>query len=140
MKIYKPIEVLVIEDNPDDSELTIRAVRQGNPYAHIVHKTNGQEALQFISTAGQTDHFQLIMLDLGLPLMDGLAVLKKLRSMEATRTTPVVILTSSEKDSIINAAYKLGANSYVVKPTRFESYIDAVTSVTQYWSGVNSST
>jgi two-component system response regulator len=137
MKVYKPIEVLVIEDNPDDSELTVHAIKRGNPKAHVIHKWNGLEALEFVSSSAHPFSLHLIMLNLGLPKIDGIEVLEKLRSMELTKATPVVILTASEEISKIIAAYRHGANSYVIKPTRFETYIDTVSSITYYWSSVN---
>src|ERR1051325_8226780 len=102
MKDYSPIEVLVIEDNPDDSELTIHAVKRGNRNAQIIHKWNGEEAISFIKSKVSIAQLVLIMLNLRLPKIDGFEVLRRIRDIESTKTTPVVILTASEEAANIS--------------------------------------
>jgi two-component system, response regulator len=140
-KTYEKVNVLVVEDNPDDLELTIHAVKRGNKNANIIHLSNGEEVLDYlqkvIDQGNPSEDIKLIMLNLRLPRMDGLEVLKRIRENLITQFIPIVVLTSSEDESKINEAYKLGANSYVIKPTSFELYMDRVSSVTFYWSTVN---
>jgi two-component system response regulator len=133
------IDVLVADDNPDDSELTIQAVKRGNKNATIIHLRNGEEVLHYLRNAikQKSCNIRLIMLNLGMPKIDGFEVLRKLREIEETKFTPIVILTALEDESKISKAYKLGANSYVVKPTRYESYMEKVSSLAFYWSMVN---
>ena len=133
------VDILVVEDSPDDSELTIRAIKQGSKNVNVIHMWNGEDALDFIQSKSSigVGHLRLIILNLNLPRLDGSELLKKLRNLEITRTTPIVVLTSSEESKKINEAYRLGANSYVIKPTRFEEYIHKVSSVSYYWSVIN---
>lgn len=132
-------DVLVVEDNPDDSELTINAVKRGSRNANIIHCWNGREALQYLDLA--SDHLaepvRLILLDPGLPGMNGLDLLRKVRSDNHTRSIPVVILSASEEIDSISEAYRLGVNSYVIKPSRFEAYMEKVSSLASYWTMVN---
>jgi two-component system response regulator len=139
MRHYNPIDVLVVEDNPDDSELTMHAVKRGNKNAHIIHMWNGVEALDFLRSRISLGigRLRLIVLNLQMPKIDGFEVLAKIRTINITKTTPIVILTASEEASKIKEAYRLGANSYVIKPTRFEAYVDKVSSITHYWSVIN---
>ena len=138
------IDVLLVEDNPDDTELTTHALTEGNKGLHLLHLKDGVEALDFIfhkrsnngSQKVQND-LKLVLLDLKLPRLDGLEVLRKIREDERTRTLPVVILTSSREKRDIAEAYKLGVNSYVVKPVGFDSYVKTISSLAFYWSLVN---
>jgi two-component system, response regulator len=137
------IDVLLVEDNPDDTELTVHALREGHKGIHLLHLKDGVEALDFIfdkkTGVNQKGHngFRLILLDLKLPRLDGLEVLRKIRADERTRTLPVVILTSSREKRDIAEAYKLGVNSYVVKPVGFDNYVKTISSLAAYWSTVN---
>jgi two-component system response regulator len=137
------IEILLVEDNPDDTELTTHALTEGNRKIHLLHLKDGVEALNFIfgrrahENQKVRNNLRLILLDLKLPRMDGLEVLRKIREDERTRTLPVVILTSSrERKDIINA-YNLGVNSYVVKPVEYDNYIKTISNLAFYWSVVN---
>ena len=139
----KDVDVLVVEDSVDDSELTQYAMMQGNDNIQFLHFNDGVEALNFIFArrryAGhkiQTG-LKLIILDLGLPTMSGLDFLKIIREDNATKMLPVVILTSSTDQHDMTAAYELGANSYVVKPNGFDSYVKKIGSLAFYWSRVN---
>jgi|SRR6478609_2764695 len=136
-------DVLLVEDNPDDTELTTHALIEGNKSLHLLHLKDGVEALNFIfSKKSYENHkvqneLKLVLLDLKLPKLDGLEVLRKIREDERTRTLPVVILTSSREKRDITEAYKLGVNSYVVKPVGFDNYVKTISSLAFYWSVVN---
>ena len=136
-------DVLLVEDNPDDTELTIHALTEGNQALHLLHLKDGVEALNFIFAKKTLDklknhnELKLVLLDLKLPKLDGLEVLRKIREDERTRTLPVVILTSSREKRDIAEAYKLGVNSYVVKPVGFDNYVKTLSSLAFYWSLVN---
>ena len=132
-----------MEDSLDDRELTEFAMRQANDGLQLLHFKDGVEALNFIFAqkkyAGQRiqSGLKLVLLDLGLPTMDGLEVLKKIRNEEETRMLPVVILTSSKEEQDVTFAYELGANSYVIKPNGFDGYVKKIGSLAFYWSKVN---
>ncbi|MES2395591.1 MAG: response regulator [Bacteroidota bacterium] len=137
------VDILLVEDNPDDAELTIHALNEGNKNLHLNHLRDGVEALNFIFAKKtykdqkvQND-LKLVLLDLKLPRMDGLEVLRKIREDERTKTLPVVILTSSREKRDILEAYKLGVNSYVVKPVGFDNYVKTISALALYWSIVN---
>jgi two-component system response regulator len=137
------IEILLVEDNPDDTELTTHALTEGSRKVHLLHLKDGVEALNFIFgkrlNGNQTakNNLRLVLLDLKLPRMDGLDVLRKIREDERTRTLPVVILTSSRERKDIISAYNLGVNSYVVKPVEYDNYIKTISNLAFYWSVVN---
>jgi len=140
------VEVLLVEDNPLDAELTIRTLKKRNMLNPIFTVADGAEAMDFIFCRGAyadrvcTGHLKLILLDLKLPKVNGFEVLKAVKSDERTRKIPVVILTSSREDPDIKVAYELGANSYVVKPVNFESLSECVSNLGLYWLMVNQST
>ena len=137
------IDVLLVEDNPDDTELTTHALTEGNKALHLLHLKDGVEALNFIFNKKSDENrkiqntLRLVLLDLKLPRLDGLEVLRKIREDERTRTLPVVILTSSREKRDIAEAYKLGVNSYVVKPVGFDSYVKTISALAVYWSLLN---
>jgi len=138
-----PLEVLLIEDNPHDAELAIRALKELNLADHLIHLIDGQEALDFLFGTGAyegRDVNQLpkvILLDLKLPKVNGIEVLRELRANEHMKCIPVVILTSSREERDISEAYHLGANSYVVKPMNFQSYLDVIGNMGSYWLKIN---
>ncbi|HEX5974777.1 MAG TPA: response regulator [Rubrobacteraceae bacterium] len=135
--------ILLVEDNPDDELLTLRALRKNKITGEVVVARDGVEALDYLfgegSYAGRdtTVMPQLILLDLKLPRIDGLEVLRRLRSDERTRLLPVVILTSSREQQDMLVAYGLGANSYVRKPVNFEQFVRAVEQLKLYWLILN---
>ena len=135
--------ILLVEDNPDDEELTLLSLRKNNLAHDIVVVRDGVEAIEFLFGTGQyagRDISQaptVILLDLKLPKLDGLGVLKRLRADERTRTLPVVVLTSSSQDADVIASYNLGANSYVRKPVEFGAFVEAVSSLGLYWVLLN---
>lgn len=137
------VEVLLVEDNPRDAEMTLRTLRKRNLANQVVHVKDGQEALDWIfGTGSHADRDvsarpKFVVLDLKLPKVDGLEVLRAIRADERTRLIPVVILTSSREERDVLESYKLGVNSYVVKPMDFESFSAAVAELGHYWLLVN---
>ncbi len=137
------VEILLVEDILEDLELTQRALRNANLGNHIHVARDGAEALDFIFCEGPhaerkiEDTPKLIMLDLKLPKMDGLEVLKRIKGDLRTKHIPVVILTSSKEQSDLVRSYQLGANSYIVKPVNFESFTAAVQELGMYWLLLN---
>lgn len=135
--------ILLIEDNPDDVELTRRALSRSNVANELVVVTDGAEALDYLFARGKyaTRDMrvtpEVVLLDLKLPKVDGLEVLRRIRSDERTRLLPVVILTSSNQENDIKDSYELGANSYVRKPVDFEQFVEATTTLGLYWLVVN---
>lgn len=138
------VELLLVEDNPNDAELTIRHLKQNNMANNLFHVKDGEEALQFIFSTGkfegQGDLMQqpkIILLDIQMPKISGIEVLQKIKSDPRTKPIPVVILTSSKEDPDIQKCYALGANSYIVKPVNFESFAEAIKNLGFYWLLLN---
>jgi two-component system response regulator len=134
--------ILLVEDNPDDVELTLRALRQNNIKNEIVVVSDGEEALDYLFRRGRYSGAgapapQVILLDLKLPKVDGLEVLRQLRAHEITRLLPVVILTSSREEQDVLDGYRLGANSYVRKPVDFNQFVEAMRQLGLYWLLLN---
>lgn len=140
MKTCKNKVILLIEDNPDDVELTRRAFTKNNLMNEIVVARDGVEAIEILFGKGSDDFLQkleLILLDLKLPKIDGLEVLKRIRKGKKTKLLPVVILTSSEQKLDVINGYKLGANSYVRKPVDFKEFLEASKQLGLYWLLLN---
>lgn len=139
----QPVEILLVEDNPNDVELTLHALKKHNLANRIHVVRDGAEALDFIFGSGAyagrrlEDHPKVILLDLKLPLVDGLEVLERIKSDPRTRTIPVVVLTSSREEPDIARSYELGANSYIVKPVDFQQFAEAVRNLGLYWLLLN---
>lgn len=137
----RAIEILLVEDNPDDAEITLRALRKNNLDNHVQWVRDGAEALNVVFGDGTAKVLnavpRVILLDLKLPKVDGLEVLQRLKSDPRTRLIPVVVLTSSTQDADIARCYELGANSFVSKPVQFEDFADKVTKLGLYWLLVN---
>jgi two-component system, response regulator len=131
--------ILLVEDNPDDVDLTLRAFKQNNIFNKVVIARDGVEALDYLMGTGvhtgrsSVDLPVVTLLDLKLPKINGLEVLKRIRENERTRLLPVVILTSSIEERDVVDSYKLGANSYVRKPVNFDEFIKAIASLGLYW-------
>ena len=143
MNESKAVEILLVEDNPQDLELTLRALRKGNLTNHIQVARDGAEAIDFIFCEGEyagrkiDNGPKVILLDLKLPKIDGLELLKRVKSDERTRRIPVVVLTSSKEHSDVVESYRLGVNSYIVKPVNFDSFVVAVRDLGLYWLLLN---
>ena len=139
----RQIEILLVEDNQDDIELTLHALRKENLANHIHVARDGEEALEFLfcngAHAGRSFDRppRLILLDLKLPKVDGMEVLRKLKADPRTQTIPVVILTSSKEERDLVQGYGLGANSYIQKPVDFDQFRDTVKTVGLYWLLIN---
>ena len=137
------VEILLVEDNPSDGELTLRALKKHNLVNKLHWVKDGAEALDFIFANGSYSErkvgstLRVILLDLKLPKVDGLEVLRRIKSDERTKTVPVVILTSSREEKDIVESYKLGVNSYVTKPVEFENFIKAISELGLYWLLLN---
>jgi CheY-like chemotaxis protein len=135
--------ILLVEDNPDDEELTLLSLRKNNLAHEIIVVRDGVEAIEFLFGQGRYVGRDLsrmptvVLLDLKLPKLDGLGVLKRLRAEDRTRMLPVVVLTSSSQDADVIASYNLGANSYVRKPVEFGAFVEAVSSLGLYWILLN---
>lgn len=138
-----PVEILLVEDSPQDLELTQRALRKANLANRIAVARDGAEALEFIFCQGAhagrkiEDTPKLILLDLKLPKVDGLEVLERIKADPRTRAIPVVVLTSSKEQNDVVESYQLGVNSYIVKPVNFERFVDAVQQLGLYWLLLN---
>lgn len=141
MRCAVKVDVLLVEDNAADAELTQRALRRAQPSPAVVHVQDGQQALEWLfddcRVGSPACHPRLVLLDLKLPKVDGLEVLRAIRADERTRQLPVVLLTSSAERRDIHGSYALGVNSYIVKPVEFERFIADVTALGHYWLTVN---
>jgi two-component system response regulator len=139
------VEILLIEDNMSDAELTIRALKKHNLVNKLIHLKDGAEALDFIFAEGEFTERNIqntpkvILLDLKMPKVNGIEVLKKLKADERFQSIPIVILTSSKEDPDVKTCYELGANSYIVKPVKFEEFLKAVSELGFYWMVLNQS-
>lgn len=143
MNDLNAVEILLVEDNPHDAELTIRALKKKHLANKVFHVEDGAQALDFLFARGRfadrnmEDSPKVILLDLKLPRINGLEVLSAIKEDERTRNIPVVIVTSSAEDPDVHTAYQLGANSYVIKPVEFDAFIEAMSKVGIYWLMVN---
>jgi len=137
------VDILLVEDNPRDAELITRAIRKQNIVNPLFVVEDGAEALDFIFCRGAytdrdiSNQPKVVLLDLKLPKVNGLEILKAIKTDERTRTIPVVVVTSSQEDPDIKTAYALGANSYVVKPVSSDAFIDTMSKLGLYWLLVN---
>jgi two-component system, response regulator len=137
------VEVLLVEDNPSDAELTIRALKKNNLANKLLHLKDGAEAIDFLF--GEGDYYdrsveqvpRVILLDLKMPKVNGIEVLRRIKADPRTKKIPIVVLTSSKEDPDIETCYQLGVNSYVVKPVEFENFAKAVSELGFYWMLLN---
>jgi two-component system response regulator len=133
------VEILLVEDNPHDAEMTIRALKKVNLANKLIHVKDGAEALDFLFVRGMyaerdiNNKPKVILLDIKMPKVDGIEVLRQIKLNEATKKIPVVIMTSSKEEQDIITSYHLGVNSFVVKPVDFESFAKAVSELGFYW-------
>lgn len=138
------VDILLVEDNSDDAELTIRELKKYHMANKLFHVTDGEQALDFIFAAGSfsgkrdnISHPKLVLLDIKMPKVSGIQVLQQLKENPGTKLIPVVILTSSKEDPDIKKCYDLGANSYIVKPVNFERFSEAIRNLGFYWLLLN---
>ena len=137
------IEILLVEDNPRDVEMTLRALKKHNMANKVHVVTDGAEAMDFIFTRGAYAHTdknqvpKVVFLDLKLPKVSGLEVLRAIKGDERTRSIPVVVLTSSQEEKDMVESYLLGVNSYVVKPLDFDNFVEAIGQIGLYWLVIN---
>ncbi|SHI61618.1 Response regulator receiver domain-containing protein [Tangfeifania diversioriginum] len=140
---YNEIEILIVEDNPNDAEMALRALKKNNLTNKVLIVGDGEEALDFVFAKGkfsgreQTHRPKIILLDLKLPKIDGLEVLEAIKSNPKTQAIPVIILTSSKEEKDMVESYRLGVNSYIVKPVDFDKFVDAVRDLGLYWLLLN---
>ena len=137
------VDILLVEDNPDDEQLTLRAFAKHHLTNKIHVVRDGQEALDYIFCKGRyadrqiSDHPNVILLDIKLPLVDGIEVLRRIKADERTRTIPVVMLTSSHEERDLVETYRLGVNSYIVKPVDFDQFTESARALGMYWLLLN---
>ncbi|MBL7859650.1 MAG: response regulator [Cyclobacteriaceae bacterium] len=135
----KEFKILLVEDNPGDAELTIRSLKKNNLGKGLVHLENGEEAIEYIFAQGAfaerkiADAPNVILMDINMPKVSGLEVLRKLKSDERTKIIPVIMLTASKDEPDIKECYSLGVNSYLVKPVQYEEFVRVVKELGLYW-------
>jgi two-component system response regulator len=137
------VDIVLVEDNPDDAELAMRALKKNKIANSLIHLKDGEEALDYIFCRGEyekrniNDIPKVILLDIKMPKVDGIEVLKKIKADANTRIIPVVLLTSSKEEKDVLESYRLGANSYIVKPVNFDNFVKAVSDLGLYWLLLN---
>jgi CheY-like chemotaxis protein len=137
------VDIILVEDNPDDAELSIRALSKNRIANGLVHLKDGQEALDYIFCKGIYENRNIkdipkvILLDIKMPRVDGIEVLKRIKADPCTKMIPVVLLTSSKEEKDILESYQLGVNSYIVKPVNFDSFVKTVSDLGSYWLLLN---
>jgi two-component system response regulator len=136
--INNPVDILLVEDNQEDAELTIRALKKQKLANNLVHLQDGEEALNYLFST-ENNLPKLVLLDLKMPKVDGIEVLRKIKNDELRKVIPVVLLTSSKEERDIIESYKLGVNAYIVKPVEFEKLVSAVSDIGLFWLILNQS-
>ena len=142
MELFEQVEILLVEDNANDAELAMRSLKKGGLANRLMWVKSGEQALDFLFRRGAHANREgasprLVLLDLKMPGMDGIEVLKAIKADEATRRIPIVVMTSSQEEKDIGQTYDLGVNSYVVKPVDFNSVTDIVRQAGYYWLAIN---
>jgi two-component system, response regulator len=139
------IEIVLVEDNLSDAELTIRALKKRNLANNLIHLKDGAEAIDFLFAQGRfigrdiAQSPKIILLDLKMPKINGIEVLTRIKADERTMKIPVVVLTSSREDPDVEECYRMGVNSYIVKPVEFDAFLNAVIDLGLYWLVLNNS-
>jgi two-component system, response regulator len=142
MTSFEQVEILLVEDNPEDAEMTMRALRTRNLANQVHWVKDGEEALEYLFCSGQyagrnPGHPpKLVLLDIKMPKIDGIEVLRRVKGSEL-RAIPVVVMTSSNEERDVLESYRLGVNSYIVKPVQFEAFLETVSSIGLYWMLTN---
>src|SRR5918996_5687027 len=142
MTDLQQVEILLVEDNPEDAEMTMRALRKRNLANHLHWVKDGEEALEYLFCPGRyaeragAEPPRLVLLDIKMPKVDGIEVLRRVKASEL-RTVPIVVMTSSNEERDVLESYRLGANSYIVKPVQFEAFLDTVSKIGLYWMLTN---
>jgi CheY-like chemotaxis protein len=129
--MVEQIEILLVEDNPNDAEMTLRALRRNNLVNRVHWVKDGAAALELLFSSEMRP--KLVLLDLKMPKVDGIEVLRRLKAGEPTRALPVVVMTSSNEERDVVESYRLGVNSYIVKPVQFEAFLETVAKIGLYW-------
>ena len=143
MENNNQVEILLVEDNPNDVEMALRALKKNKIANNVLVAGDGEEALDFIFKRGKysdrpkKDRPRIILLDLKLPKVDGLEVLREIKSDPETKVIPVIVMTSSKEETDMIESYRLGVNSYIVKPVDFDKFVDAVRDLGLYWLLLN---
>lgn len=142
MESFEQVEILLVEDNPLDAELTIRALKKGGLANNLLWLKDGEQALDYLFRRGayadrDETHPRLVLLDLKMPRVDGIEVLRAVKADERTRRIPVVVMTSSQEERDVAQSYDLGVNSYVVKPVDFGAFADIARQAGFYWLAIN---
>jgi len=143
MENFNEVEILIVEDNPNDAEMALRALKKNKLANNVLIVEDGDQALDFIFARGKYSRREkkirpkIILLDLKLPKVDGLEVLKEIKSNEQTKIIPVIVMTSSKQETDMMKSYQLGVNSYIVKPVDFDKFVDAVRDLGLYWLLLN---
>ena len=143
METLKQVEILLVEDDPHDAEIALRALKKNHLSNEVLLVRDGEEALDYLYSRGKFEHMglnnrpKIILLDLKLPKVDGKDVLRKIKSDPQKRIIPVIVLTSSQEESDIIESYQLGVNSYIVKPVDFEKFYKAIEEIGLYWLLMN---
>jgi two-component system response regulator len=138
MSDLQQVEILLVEDNPEDAEMTLRAFRKRNLANHLHWVKDGEEALDYLFCSGNYSGRhpghppKLVLLDIKMPKVDGIEVLRRVKA-SALKTVPVVVMTSSNEERDVVESYRLGVNSYIVKPVQFEAFLETVTKIGLYW-------
>lgn len=126
------VEILLAEDNPEDAEMTLRALKRNNLANKVRWVKDGAEALEYLFDAGNRPP-KLVLLDIKMPKVDGIEVLRRLKAEAATQKIPVVVMTSSNEERDVVESYRLGVNSYIVKPVQFDAFMETVAKIGLYW-------
>lgn len=135
--IHNSVEILLVEDNPDDAGLAIHALKKLNLTSNLLHLHDGEEALDYLFSNELASMPKVILLDLKMPKVDGIEVLRKLKADERRKTIPVVVFTSSKEERDVLETYRLGVNAYIVKPVDYEKFVKAIADIGLFWLVMN---